>query len=185
MILRRRTLSFALLIPLLTACASTAPPPDSEGPRRGAWMGAGDELSMLSLPASWWHDAQLAEPLHLTGEQFQRLDVLAPQQAEILRIERDSGIALRELRSSLDANHAIAADIVAAGSHLRDMRRNVLEQQIAMLAAQREILTADQWRLLQRVLAEERRPARRENGQGRGRGEGRGRGPGGGRRPRG
>jgi len=183
MSLRRGTFFLALAIPFFATCSSSAPPPDSPGPRRGARMAAGaaDELSMLSPPASWWHDPQIAEPLHLSGDQFQRLDALEPQEAEVSRLERDSMMALRELRTSLDTPNATATGIVAAGTHFREMRNSLLEHQITLLAAQREILTADQWTLLQRNLAEQRRPERWENG----RGMGRGRGPGGrgGRRP--
>jgi hypothetical protein len=177
MIVRRRVLSLAFAIPFFVACASSAPPPDSPGPRGGPRIGGGGDLSPLSLPASWWHDIHLADPLHLTGEQVARLDALATQQADVAGMERDSMVALRELRSSLDASDATAAGIVAAGDHLRELRKTLLEQQIALLAAQREILTIDQWNLLQRELVEERRPSR---GEGMG-GRGRGRGPGGGR----
>jgi Spy/CpxP family protein refolding chaperone len=143
--------------------------------------GTAGELTLLSLPASWWREPRVAEPLHLNGDQVQRLDALEPQAEEVSRLERDSMMALRELRTSLDASNATAAGIVAAGAHIREMRDSLLQHQITLLAAQREILTADQWTHLQHQLAEQRRPEPGEYG----RGMGRSRGPGGrgGRRP--
>jgi hypothetical protein len=179
---------------LLAACAtdsSTGAPP-SRPPRdgaRGGWN-RGDMMPDgldLTLPASWWHESALAEPLALTGEQFQKLDALQPQEGDVARLDRDSAMAFRELRTAFEAKNAAAQDIIAAGSHLRELRQALLDRQIAMLAAQREILTLDQWTLLQRELASENRAERRGGGErgsgGRGRGTGgRGRGMGGGRR---
>jgi Spy/CpxP family protein refolding chaperone len=179
--MKRATLLIVLAFVLsMAACVSSGPPPrdDREMPMMS-------ELD-LALPASWWHEAAIAEPLQLTGEQFQKLDALQQQQEDVARIERDSMVAARELREAIDAAHATAPDIVAAGSRLRAMRDTVLERQIALVAAEREILTREQWRQLRDELAEERRPRRgdREGERGRGRGPGGGwGGRGGGRRP--
>lgn len=175
--MKRATL---LIFLALGACATSAPPPGDRG-----------EPSMISglqldLPASWWHQASLAEPLSLTGEQFQKLDALQQQQEDVARMERDGMVAMRELREAIDATNATAPDIVAAGSRLRAMRDTMLERQIALVAAEREILTREQWRQLRDELAAERRPERGERGGERGRGRGPGGGwggRGGGRRP--
>lgn len=177
---RRHTLSLLIVIPLVAACATTPPPREDPDSRRGARMESLGAMAMLSLPASWWRDIHLTEPLHLTADQVARLDAFAPRQAEIASLERDSMVAMREVRTALDAGDATSASVVAAGTHLRELRSSLLERQLSLLGDEREVLTLDQWQLLQRQLAEELRPMRREGMRGRG-----GRGPGGrgGRRP--
>jgi len=160
--------------PLLFSCASSDPPPRYGGPPpdRGASIAGLD----LTLPGVWWRESQVAGSLDLTGEQFQRLDALQPQVEEVARLERDVMMAVREIRTALESRNATAAAIVAASSHFRELQQLLTGKQIEMLAAQREILTAEQWETLQRVLTEERRPRRPEGEFGPG-GPGRG-GPG-------
>ena len=153
-------------------------PPPRERVARPRAVAAAD----IGLPSSWWRDPVLAEPLALSTEQYQRLESLGENQDEIDRLEEDATRATRELRESLMAKTTTAADIVAAGKRLRDLRDTLLDRQIAMLAAQREILTYAQWDTLQDALANEWRERRLEGGGRRGMG-GRGRGGFGGRRP--
>ncbi len=171
---RRHTLSLLIVLPLVVACTTTPPPRDDQDSRRGARTEGGGALGMLSLPASWWRDIHLTESLHLTADQVARLDALAPRHAQVSSLERDTLVAMREVRTALDAGDATSASVVAAGNHLRELRSSLLERQIALLGDQREVLTIDQWTLLQRELAEDLRPMRREGMRGRG-----GRGPGG------
>jgi len=176
-----RNALFSLIAIALVSCATNdAPPPRDmprERPARGARMSA-----ELSLPIAWWHDPGLAEPLALSAEQFQKLDALSDEQSDVDRLERDGMTAMRDVQSALEARNASAADIISAGKRLREMRDTLLDRQIALLAAQREILTQDQWATLQRELAEERRE-RMSDSPMRGRGMGGRGGRGGGRRP--
>jgi Spy/CpxP family protein refolding chaperone len=165
---------------LLVASCATTDDSDRRPPRRVA-------ASELTLPNAWWHDPAIAEPLELSSDQFQRLDALRAAQDEIGRLEDDEVIAARDFRTALEANAPSATEIVAAGKRMRETRDALLAQQIQVLAAQREILTADQWRTLHRELTEDRmdrRQMRRDNGgmDGGRRGGGMG-GGGGGRRP--
>lgn len=172
--------ALALTIPLLAACSTTQPTPAPSS----RWQSRAGDLasrSELTLPIGWWHDPQLAEPLALTSEQFQRLDAVQPKQEEAAKLERDSMVAFRELRTRLETGDATAADIVASGANLRSLRAALLERQIEVIAEQREILTLEQWNGLQRRIAEQDRPRRQEGQRQGGRGRG-GRG-GGGRRP--
>ena len=184
----KQLLAIALLA--VAACATSddrRPPDDSYGPpRREATrrMPMRDGASELTLPNGWWHDPAIAEQLELSSDQFQRLQGLRATQDDIAKLENDELVAARDFRAALEASSPVAADIVSAGKRLREMRDTVLARQIDLLAAQREILTADQWRRLQRELAEERMDRRdmrrRDDGFGR---RGGGRGGRGGRRP--
>lgn len=129
-----------------------------ERPRRVA-------ASAIGLPSSWWRDARLAEPLALSSDQYQRLEALSGEQEEIDRLEEDAQRATRELHDALQAKSATSPGILAAGKRVRELRDTLLDRQIALLAAQREILTDAQWAALQDALANEwreGRPERRE-----------------------
>lgn len=169
------------VIVVLSGCASSEPPPRGPGPMTSGSTYAGVELT---LPANWWRDSSIAAPLALTGEQLQRLDALVEPQEEVARLERDGMMAGRELRDALEAKNASATAIISAGNHLRAMRDALLERQIALIAAQREILTREQWNALQLQIVARRRPPRGEGGPRVGPGGGAGgRGGRGGRRP--
>jgi hypothetical protein len=90
-------------------------------------------------------------------------------------------VAMRDVRSVLDANQPSTADIVTAGQRLRTLRDTLFDRQIQMLAAERAILTQSQWQTLQQQLQARRSQRRQDNGYprrgGRGMG-GRGRFPG-------
>jgi hypothetical protein len=178
-----RTTLLLLALLTLAACATYDSPPEPypdsqergaervERPRRAA---APD----LALPSSWWRDPGLAEPLALSSEQFQRLDALGTQQDEADRLERDAAAAARELRNALQERDATPSEIQAAGKRLRELRDTLLDRQITLLAAQREILTWSQWDALQDAIANEWRERGAES-----RPRMRGRGGFGGRRP--
>lgn len=182
MMIHRTGRLLLVVIPLLISCTSSDPAPrhGSMPPAQGASIAGLD----LTLPGVWWRDSQVAGSLSLTGEQLQRLDTLQPQQEEVARLERNLMIAAREIRTALESRNATAALIVSASGHFRELQQSLIGKQIETLAAQREILTAEQWGMLQRVLAEQRRPRRPEGEFGPG-GPGRGGpgGPGGRRRP--
>lgn len=140
-----------LILLLLAGCAT------SQQPRPQRPMDARPpQRSDFTLPAGWWHDPHLAEPLALTADQFQRLDALRDQQAEIMRLERDVNFALRDVETAIRGRNTSSDDIRAAGRRLSELRATLLDHQIALLVAQRDILNAEQWAQLERALAEER-----------------------------
>lgn len=177
MMIHRHVLLLVVTIPLVISCTSSDPAPRYGGmpPAQGTSIAGLD----LTLPGIWWHDSQVASALNLTGEQLQRLDAIQPQQEEVARLERDLMMAVREIRTAIESRNATAPLIVSAAGHFRELQQLLIGQQIEALAAQREVLTAEQWGTLQRELAEQRRPRRPEGGPG---GPGRG-GPGRPRRP--
>ncbi len=105
------------------------------------------------------------------------------QRGEIEKLSRDLVVVSRDIRTAVNQRQATANDIVAAGERAATLRDDLFRRRIALLAAERAVLTYDQWTALQSAI-EERVERRRENG-GRGMGgRGRGRGGMGGRRPR-
>lgn len=152
---------------LLAACSSTdydeparAPegrrPPMTAGSRGG--MGGTADVGLGLMPIdNWWHDPQIAEPLNLSGDQYAALDRIRTEQGdEIQRLQRDSMVALRDFRQSLTAEKPTSDDIVAAGQRVRALRDQILERQVRLIAAERVVLTADQWQKLQQQLQQER-----------------------------
>lgn len=132
----------------------------------------------LMLPSTWWREPRLVEPLQLSSDQFSRLDALEPKQEEVERLQRDVLVAGRELRDALDGATPTAAEIVASGEHFRELHQTLLERQIELLAAEREILKSEQWTQLQSQIAAATRPQQMNRPGNRGRS-----GFGGGRRP--
>ncbi len=136
---------------------------------------------MLLPPADWWRQARIADAVKPTTDQMSALDKLQSEQGdEIARLQRDLGIAERDLRNALDTEKPTAEDIMAAGQRLRTLRDDVFARQLKYLAAQRTLLSRAQWDALQDAIREQRRERARENFGGRG---GRGGYPRGGRRP--
>ena len=161
--MRGRLLFLAVTTFALVACSTSDY--DQPQPRRGNWPGpnSGDGtfarartttggLDMLP-PADWWHQPQIVTPLNLSADQFKALDKIASDQAdEIARLDRDSMVAVRDLRQLLEASQPISADIVAAGERLRGLRDALFDRQVQMLAAERQVLTLQQWDTLQTQL---------------------------------
>ena len=142
--------------------------------------GAG--LDMLP-PADWWHQPMLADPVKLSADQMTSLDKIAQDQGnDASRIETDMTIAVRDLRTQLDSSQPSSADIVTAGQRIRALRDSLFDRQLQMLAAERTVLTQQQWQTLQNQLQQRRSQRNMDNGYprrgGRGMGGGRGRGPG-------
>ena len=183
-------LTIAALALVFAACAATdndqpvysprsRPPMDGSdggGPRP---MAGG--LDMLP-PADWWHQPMIADAVKLSSDQMAALDkVYRDQGDDIARLDRDMMVAMRDIRTVLESNQPSSADIVAAGSRLRSLRDTLFDKQVQMLAAERTILTQDQWQTLQQQL-QQRRSQRDQNygprRGGRGMGSGRGRWPG-------
>ena len=144
---------------------------------RGGMAGA---LDMLP-PPDWWHQPMLADAVKLTPDQVTALDKIAQDQGnDTSRIETDMNIAVRDLRTQLDASAPATAGIVTAGQRIRDLRNAMFDGQLRQLAAERTVLTLDQWHTLQQQLQERRQQRNSDYGPrrgGRGMG-GRGRWPG-------
>jgi len=157
---------------------------DDGGMRRPRMTADGGMLDMLP-PSDWWRDPQLANAVNLSSDQVAALEKLSHDQGDDLdKLERDVTVAQRDLRSLLDSDKPVEADIVAAGDRLRDMRTAIFDRELKMLAAERALLSKTQWQALQDQLQSRRTD--RGGGRDRDRGgyPGRGGFPGrGGRRP--
>jgi len=186
-LMRMRAVAVSLLaLPLLFASCQTSdyddPAPRSY-PRRPR-MAAGGMLDMLP-PSDWWRDPQIANAVNLSTDQVAALERLSKDQGDDLeKLERDVTVSQRDLRTLLDSDKPAEADIMAAGNRVRDMRLTIYDRELKLLAAERALLSKQQWQTLQEQLQDSRRMDR---GNGRDRGGypgGRGGFPGrGGRRP--
>lgn len=171
-----------LAIPLLVlACSNNDD--DVYRPRTRPAMTPRAEPAALDMlpPADWWRVPQIADAVRPTADQVASLEKIAQDHGnDVSRIENDMTIAMRDLRTQLDAATPAQNDIIAAGTRIRDLRNAMFDRQLQMLAAERALLTRDQWQSLQQALRD-RREQRNEYGYprrgGRGMG-GRGRWPG-------
>ncbi len=167
-----------ILTILLCACTTgdTFQPRNGPPPSDGRPVAA--TLDMLP-PADWWHQPMIADAVRLTSDQIAALDKIASSQDDITRLDRDMMVAMRDVRSVLDSNQPSTDDIVAAAQRLRTLRDTLFDRQVQLLAAERTILSRDQWQTLQQHLQDRRAQRRQDNGYPRrgGRG-GRGRFPG-------
>jgi len=161
-----------LLLPLtFLACESTDDQEPMQRPRRGGWGGGygGDRGGDMERPRptagaleflpppEWWRDPQLANAVNLTTDQTNALDKIAKDAGDDAdKIERDSGVAMRDLRSLLESDKPSETDIVAAGARIRQMRDDVFDRQLKLLAAERNVLTKDQWQKLQENISSRR-----------------------------
>jgi Spy/CpxP family protein refolding chaperone len=167
----------AFLILCLAACASSdddrpaerpADRPSMRGDRGMRSASYGPMLLDVVPENSWWRDLALAEPLNLTNEQFVALDKIeTDNQSEIFRLEQDLPIAVRDLRTAMDADPASTADITTAAQRLRNLRDSLFDRQAQMLAAERVVLTKQQWSTLTNGL-QARREQRIDRGNSRG-----------------
>jgi hypothetical protein len=147
------------------------------GMRATGSPGGGDMLPMP--PDDWWRDSQLLDAVKLTGDQLVALDKVAHDSAdEIARLERDVPIAARDLRNVLGNEKPSVDDITGAATRLRSLRDALFDRQAQMLAAERALLTQQQWQILQDRLQARRteRIDRGNSGNPRGGYGGRGRG---------
>ena len=193
----KRAYAAILLALAFTACTSDMDdrrPPQSYpggGGGRGSFTrarseGAGDGLDMMP-PSEWWRDPQISVAVNLTADQTASLDRLSHDQSEeIAKLERDSMVAMRDLRQMVESTQPSAADITGAGQRLRGVRDALFDRRVQLLAGERALLTQPQWNALQQALSASRnrdtdRPGRDGYGGRRGRGGmggGRGRFPG-------
>lgn len=154
-----RRLSALLVLLLIAACSSS----DYDDPR-GRPARVRDAVPMLLdvIPDdSWWRDFAIAEPLNLSEEQFKTLDrIAAEQRDEIARLERDLPVAAKDFRAALDADPTSAAGITTAAQRVRSIRDSLFDRQAQMLAAERLVLSGQQWTKLVRALQQQQRDER-------------------------
>jgi hypothetical protein len=137
-------------------------------------------------PPEWWRDPRISVAVNLTPDQTATLDRLNHDQSEeIAKLERDSMMAMRDLRQTVASTQPAAADITAAGQRVRGVRDALFDHRVQLLADERTLLTQQQWNALQQAIADSRtrdtdRPTRGGYGGRGGRGGmgGRGRFPG-------
>ena len=184
----KKVLASLAVCALAVACASTDDDRPSYPQRGGEGRGmrpaavASDEMSPVPLN-DWWHEPVIANALSLSSDQYAALDkISADQRDEVSRLERDSAMAMRELRETFDRDSVTSADITAAAQRARTLRDTFFDRQTQMLAAERGVLTTSQWKTLQQQLQADRSERRGNEGYGRrgrgGMGGGRGRWPG-------
>jgi Heavy-metal resistance len=168
-----RRVCIALFL-LLAACSSSnddRPRPGDRSVRGGARMRDMGPMLLDVIPDdTWWHEPALAAPLNLSSDQFAALDRIAnDQRDDIARLQRDLPIAMRDVRSALDANPATASDIMAAAQRVRDIRASLFDREAQMLSAERLVLSNEQWSRLLDQLQRQRDNRNQGNDDNRGR----------------
>jgi hypothetical protein len=193
---RTFVIALSLLALVFVTCTSDVDDRDRRPPQgypgggdRGVFAraraeGVGDGLEMMP-PSDWWHDPRISVAVNVTPDQAASLDRISSEQSgEIAKLERDSMVAARDLRQTVEANQPTAADITGAGGRLRGIRDALFDRRVQLLASERTLLTQQQWTALQDAMTASRRDTDRPNrGGNRGRGGrggmgGRGRFPG-------
>jgi len=158
---------FAVLacILALAACASAGyDDDDSRVPERRPMS---DDA--LLPPTDWWRQAEIADRVKPTADQVAALDKLQSEQGdELAKLERDLVIAMRDLRNALESEKPSSDDLMAAGNRVRTMRDEIFGRQLLLLAAERTILTREQWSALQDATRMRRRDRMRDGAGGRG-----------------
>ena len=193
----KRLALFAIPLFVVVACTTTDdyPPPSPQGGGGGGYGGGygggrggtqraaniDTALDMLP-PAEWWRQPVYADAVRLKADQVTALDKIAEDHgSDVERIQMDMGVALRDFRTQLNAEQVASADIVTAGNRIKELRNSMFDKQLQTLAAERAVLTYDQWQMLQQQIQVQRQQQRNEGRQqmpgGRGQG-GRGRWPG-------
>jgi hypothetical protein len=136
---------------------------DRGGFGRARTEGAGDGLEMMP-PSDWWHDPRISVAVNVTPDQAASLDRISSEQSgEIAKLERDSMVAVRDLRQTVEANQPAAADITSAGGRLRGIRDALFDRRVQLLASERTVLTQQQWTALQVAMTARNRDTDRPN----------------------
>lgn len=161
-----------------------------EGPRRprGDWggdapamvrTGGGGMLDMMP-PDDWWHDTRIAGAVNPSPDQIAKLDQIAKDHNadDVTRLTRDTEVAMRDLRGTLDSDTPSSDAIMTAAKRVQTLRDDAFGRQIELVAAERSVLTKQQWKALQDAMHERPRDERRGNYGPRGGFGGRGRGRG-------
>jgi hypothetical protein len=126
-------------------------------------------------PSDWWRDPQISVAVTLTTDQVASLDRISHDQSdEIAKLERDSMVAARDLRTMIDSSQPSEGDITGAGQRLRGVRDALFDHRVTMLAAERTLLTQTQWQAVHNAFANSRKRNDRGNRNGYGGRGGRG-----------
>ena len=182
--MKKKAVALIAVVTLTAACSSSDydEPQPQRAPRAIPARAASAAGIDVLPPDDWWREPAITGSLNLTSDQLGALDrIAADQRDEIAKLERDSMTGMRDLRLVLEANQPSTAEITAAGSRVRALHDALFDRQVIMLAAERNVLTQQQWQQLQQALQSERSQRRNDpyGGQrGRGRMGGRGRWPG-------
>jgi hypothetical protein len=170
---RAAALLVALLLSL-TACSSSMDdtPPErrgggyggSERARSGGAPMGGEGGGDTLPPQNWWRDPQISTAVKLSPEQFKSLDATASDSTEMETLRRASSDAARDFRLILDSAQPTRDDILAAGKRMRDSRDALLDRNVEQIAAQRALLSKDQWDSLQAAMHSTRDDSRRGRG---------------------
>jgi hypothetical protein len=179
-----KTAGIVVLALTLAAGCATSDDPRVDAPRRPRMPRNAEPAAGFAVPpANWWRDPQVSVAVNLSDAQFASLDAIDREHAaEVARLRMDATAAERDVRLMLAAEHPTADDIVGAGQRVRTLRDQILDHELRMLAAERALLTREQWTALENALRDDRPDfnGRQRGGFGGGRGGGR---RGGGRRP--
>jgi Spy/CpxP family protein refolding chaperone len=158
-----------LVIVAMVGCSSSD---YDEGPRRprGDWNGApamartggGGMLDMMP-PDDWWHDTRIAGAVNPSADQIAKLDQIAKDHnaGDVTRLTRDSEVAVRDLRGTLESDAPSSDAIMTAAKRLRTLRDDAFDRQVELIAAERAVLTKQQWKSLQDAMHERPRDERR------------------------
>lgn len=176
-------LALVVIIALAGCSSSDYDDGPMDRPQRGdrpmmARGGGGGMLEMMP-PDDWWHDSRIAASVNLNADQVTKLDQIAKEHGDdVSRLTRDTEVAMRDLRTTLDSDAPAANDIITAAQRVRTLRDDTFDRQVQLLAAERTVLTKAQWTALQDAMRErprnERRGGYRPRGWMGGRGRGRG-----------
>jgi Spy/CpxP family protein refolding chaperone len=180
----RKTFSGIAVVALFAACASTdsdMPPQGRQGQRRPPAQRMEGQSSTMALDivplTDWWHEPMIASAVNLSSDQYTKLDQISAQQRDdIVRIDRDSGTAMRDLRTAIDTDPAA---INNAAERVRALRDALFNKEVQLVASERGVLTSEQWQTLHAEL-QRSREEQRGGGNRSGGGQGGRRGGGGG-----
>ncbi len=183
-------LGILVLTATLVACSTSDYDQPNDPPRgrppmggQGTYTAGRTPIGALDMlpPDDWWHQPLIAEAVNLSSEQMAALDKISRDQGDdIARLDRDTLVAVRDLRQLLDSSQPAGSDIVAAGQRIRSLRDTLFDRQLQKLADERLLLSQRQWETLQQQLQSRRSQRNQDYGPrrgGRGMG-GRGRWPG-------
>ena len=111
----------------------------------------------IMLPQDWWRDQSTQIAVNLTDDQIAQLEKIGRDQGEpITQMQHDSANAIADIRNALNADPAKSEDIVAAGERVRNLRDTLFDRQVRMIAAERVVLSHDQWTKLEDVIRQQR-----------------------------
>jgi Spy/CpxP family protein refolding chaperone len=159
----------------LTACSSAS---DDAPPERRGGYGGGERVrsggaSMMGEagsdtlpPPDWWRDPRIATAVNLTPDQYKSLDALSADANDVDALRRASMDAARDFRLILDSDKPTREDILAAGQRMRTSRDALLDRNVQLLAAQRALLSKEQWASLQTAMRPTRDDFRGSRGNG-------------------